>query len=149
MSVERCITVYDKDGKKLSPCSRKVAWVLLNRKRAVEIAEDAIQILLDKKDLKMIRNIVIERDNRTCFYCGEVIPEDEIVTVDHLDPKHIKEDGTCGLDDEENMACACLKCNNHKGNMTAEEYILLRFSILMAFICFKTNQSIEEVLMIE
>lgn len=130
---DRCVTVYDKNNNQLAPCTKKVAWVLINRKRAILIKENVIKIILDKKDLKTIRKRVIKRDNRVCLYCGHVIPKDETATVDHLNPKHITRDGDCGYDTEENMSCCCLKCNNHKGDMPLEEYLIYRYALLLAY----------------
>lgn len=130
---ERCITVYDKNGKELAPCTKKVAWVLINRKRAISVGENAIKIILDKKDLRSIKKKVIKRDNRTCVYCGHVISKDEVATVDHLNPKHVAKNGGCGYDTEENMACSCLNCNNHKGDMPLEDYLIYRLSIFIAY----------------
>lgn len=141
MDAERCIKVFDKKGNKLEPCTETVANVLISRRRAVRISENAIKIILDKRDLKRIKKRVIERDKRVCFYCGKTIPENEIATVDHVNPKHIAKNGRCGYDTEENMVCACLNCNNHKDNRSLNKYIIYRFAILIAYACFKANIS--------
>ena len=136
METERCIKVYGKYGELLSPCTKKVAWVLINRNRAIKVDETTIKITKDKRDLKLIKKKVIERDGRVCIYCGKYIPENELATVDHLNPRHITTKGDCGYDDEENLACSCLKCNGHKGNRGFKEYIELRYTILLAYALF-------------
>lgn len=136
METDRCITVYDKYDNLLDPCTRKVAWVLVNRKRAIEIDTDTIKIVLDKKDLRRLKKKVIKRDNGNCIYCGRLAINP---TIDHLNPKTIVGDGSCGYDTEENMACSCLSCNKHKDNMGFEEYIEYRYAILLAFVHFKAK----------
>lgn len=134
------VTVYDKHGKLLSSCNEKVARVLLQRKRAIKLGDNSIKLILDKKDLKKIKKKVIERDNRVCFYCAKEIPLDEIATIDHVIPKTINSNGKCGYDTEENMVCCCLNCNNHKADMNFEDYIIYRYSILLAYL--KTKQRV-------
>lgn len=90
---DRIVTVYSKSGELLSPCTEKVAWVLISRKRVVELENNVIQIIIDKRDLKELKKKVIKRDNRTCFYCGKIIRKSEIATVDHLNPRHISDLG--------------------------------------------------------
>ncbi len=58
------------------------------------------------------RNIML-RDNYTCQYCGTRKPP---LTVDHVVPK-----SRGGKTTWNNLVCACVKCNNRKGDMTPEE----------------------------
>lgn len=145
-SILRDVTVYDKFGKKLQPCTEIVASVLITRKRAIRTGDKTITLILDKKDIKDIRKKVIARDKNICFFCGEKIPEGEIITVDHLVARHITREGKCGYDSEENLVCACLECNQDKGTMSADEYITKRFMYTLGYICIKNNLDIEEVL---
>lgn len=133
------ITVYDKRGKLLNTCTEKVASVLLQRKRAIKIDDTAIKLIIDKKDIKIIKKKIIQRDNRICFYCAKSIPIDAIATVDHVIPKTIDSNGKCGYDTEENMVCCCLNCNNHKADMNFDDYIIYRYSILIAYFNIKIN----------
>lgn len=128
------VIVYNKYGKLLAPCNEKVAGVLLQRKRAIKVGDDAIKLILDKNDLKRIKRKVIERDNRVCFYCGKKIPPNETATVDHLIPKTIDSNGQCGFDSEKNLVCCCYNCNHHKGYMNFEDYIIYRYCILIAYL---------------
>jgi len=137
LETERCVTVYDKHGKLLSPCTKKVAWVLTNRKRAIEIGENTIKITVDRQDLRRLKNRVIKRDKGICIYCGTVAINP---TIDHLNPKTILQNGDCGYDTEENLACSCLRCNKHKDNMSFEEYIIYRYTILLAYANFRAKK---------
>jgi 5-methylcytosine-specific restriction endonuclease McrA len=52
-----------------------------------------------------IRPRILARDNYTCFYCGQYGD-----TVDHLIPRRLE-----GTDSDDNLVCACRKCNYSKG----------------------------------
>ncbi len=56
---------------------------------------------------------IIKRDRHTCQYCGA---KSTPVTVDHIIPKTMG-----GKDSWENLVCACISCNNKKGNRTLEQ----------------------------
>jgi len=59
------------------------------------------------------RKNIIRRDRHTCQYCGKKsVP----LTVDHIIPKHFG-----GKQTWENLICACVRCNNKKGNHTPEQ----------------------------
>lgn len=140
LDTKKCVKVYGKRGEQLSPCTKKVAWVLVSRKKAIEIDENSIRIVKDRQDLQLIKKKVIKRDRRICIYCGKYIPKNEIATVDHLNPRHISSEGNCGYDDEENLACSCLECNRHKRNMGFKEYVEYRYIILLAYALFITKK---------
>lgn len=59
------------------------------------------------------RKNVIRRDRHTCQYCGTTIGA---MTTDHVTPR-----GLGGRDRWENLVCACVKCNNKKGDRTPEQ----------------------------
>lgn len=63
-----------------------------------------------------LKPIILQRDNNTCFYCGEYGD-----TIDHMTSKF-----NGGLNTPKNCVCSCFKCNNEKGDMNFEEYILKR-----------------------
>ncbi len=146
MKDDRGVTVYSKSGELLAPCTKKVAWVLISRKRAINLEENVIQILIDKRDLKELKKKVIKRDNRTCYYCGKVISESEIATVDHLNPKHITEAGNSGYDAEENLVCSCIHCNHHKADMPFEDYVIYRYALILSFIRVKLGIRLDALL---
>ncbi len=65
------------------------------------------------KRVELNRGNVMRRDGYTCQYCGT---RKGPLTIDHVIPK------TRGGDDSwENLVCACVACNNKKGNRTPEE----------------------------
>lgn len=67
------------------------------------------------------RKLIFERDNWTCFYCGEKVKL-ENTTLDHLHPQHLG-----GTHSKENLKTCCLTCNSIKSGKTYEEaapYIL-------------------------
>jgi len=65
------------------------------------------------KKIMLNRKNIIKRDQRRCQYCGRT---DRPLTVDHVLPKHLG-----GRDSWENLVCACVECNNIKGNRTPEQ----------------------------
>lgn len=59
------------------------------------------------------RKNIHRRDRHTCQYCGKkTMP----LTVDHIVPKQFG-----GKETWENLVCACVRCNNRKGNQTADQ----------------------------
>ena len=65
------------------------------------------------KPLTLSKRNVLKRDSFKCQYCGTLVGP---MTVDHVLPKT-----RGGRDTWENMVCACLKCNNRKGDRTPEQ----------------------------
>jgi 5-methylcytosine-specific restriction endonuclease McrA len=65
------------------------------------------------KRIMLTRKNVITRDNHQCQYCGIT---KGAMTVDHIIPKRRK-----GVDSWENMVCACVRCNNKKGDRAPEQ----------------------------
>jgi 5-methylcytosine-specific restriction endonuclease McrA len=59
------------------------------------------------------RKNVLRRDHHTCQYCGKA---NAPLTVDHIIPRHLG-----GKHSWENLVCACVRCNNAKGNRTPEQ----------------------------
>ncbi len=57
---------------------------------------------------------VLLRDDYTCQYCG--LHGEKLMTVDHIVPK-----SRGGPSTWENLACACMQCNNRKNNRTPHE----------------------------
>lgn len=145
MEKQKYIRVLNKQGKELSPCAEKIAWVLLSRKRAIKINDDCIQLIIDKDDIKNLKKQAIERDKRVCIYCGRLITESEKATVDHLMPKHVFQDGTSGYDSLDNLACCCKACNSHKGMKSFNSYCMFRVSFIIALYSSRTKLSILDV----
>ncbi len=63
--------------------------------------------------LKLTRRSIIARDGQRCQYCGR---RAKTVTIDHVIPRDRR-----GRTDWKNLVCACIKCNNKKGNRTPQE----------------------------
>ncbi|MDZ7269213.1 MAG: HNH endonuclease [candidate division KSB1 bacterium] len=70
-------------------------------------------IHIPRKRVILSRKNIIKRDNGRCQYCGTT---QRPLTVDHVVPKN-----RGGEDSWENLVCACVACNNRKGNRTPEE----------------------------
>lgn len=65
------------------------------------------------KRVILSRKNILRRDGNRCQYCGR---GDLPLTVDHIIPKT-----RGGEDSWENLVCACIRCNNKKGDRTPEE----------------------------
>lgn len=60
---------------------------------------------------------VLQRQNFACYWCGKHIDLTS-ATREHIIPR-----SRGGGDGDENIAMACFKCNQLKGNQTPEEFI--------------------------
>ncbi len=65
------------------------------------------------KKIMLTRKNVIIRDRNRCQYCGSTKGP---MTVDHVVPKTMG-----GSERWDNLVCACARCNNSKGDRTAEQ----------------------------
>ena len=63
--------------------------------------------------VQLSKQNIIRRDRGICQYCGR---EDGPMTVDHVVPRSLG-----GLDEWQNLVCACPSCNNRKGNRTPQQ----------------------------
>lgn len=70
-------------------------------------------IHLPYKDILLTRKNILRRDKHKCSYCGR---SDLPLTIDHILPR-----ARGGEDTWENLAAACLPCNNKKGDRTPAE----------------------------
>lgn len=70
-------------------------------------------IHVPNKRILLSRKNIIKRDGRRCQYCGE---NQGAMTVDHIIPRIYG-----GKDTWENLVCACIACNNNKGDRTLEQ----------------------------
>ena len=71
-------------------------------------------VRLPYKKVELSRKNIFRRDNFKCVYCGKTT---QPLTLDHVIPKS-RNGGTTW----ENLVCACIKCNNKKGDRTLEEF---------------------------
>jgi 5-methylcytosine-specific restriction endonuclease McrA len=65
-----------------------------------------------KRDIKISRARIYQRDKYVCVYCGG----NKKLTIDHVIPK-----SRGGENSWENMVTCCFDCNSRKGNKTAKE----------------------------
>jgi len=65
------------------------------------------------KKIILSRKNILRRDGHRCQYCGRL---EMTVTLDHVIPK-----ARGGEETWENLVCACVSCNNKKGDRTPEE----------------------------
>lgn len=65
------------------------------------------------KKIILSRKNILRRDGHRCQYCGK---KDIPLTVDHIIPR-----AKGGGDSWENMVCACVRCNNVKGDRAPGE----------------------------
>ena len=68
------------------------------------------------KKIILSRKNILRRDGHRCQYCGR---SDIPLTIDHITPI-----SRGGEDTWENLACACVRCNNKKGDRTPEEALM-------------------------
>ena len=68
-----------------------------------------------KKELKLTRKNVFERDKYQCQYCGKRLASEEL-NLDHVIPRHYG-----GKTTWENIVCSCVKCNSRKANRLPHE----------------------------
>ncbi|HUP18524.1 MAG TPA: HNH endonuclease [Gemmatimonadota bacterium] len=66
-----------------------------------------------RTEVSLTRRNVLKRDRYTCQYCGS---RQGPMTTDHVAPR-----SQGGGDSWTNLVCACVRCNNRKGNRTPEQ----------------------------
>ena len=136
--LNRTVLVLNQNYEPLSVCSARRAIVLVFCGKA-QILEEFdfkihtvsqsfpfpsvvrldLYIRLPQKRIVLSKRNIMKRDVHICQYCGG---RAGLMTVDHVIPK------TAGGDDSwENLVCACLNCNNLKGNRSPDEAGLTLF----------------------
>ncbi|MEX0602574.1 MAG: HNH endonuclease [Bacteroidota bacterium] len=73
----------------------------------------SLYIRVPYKKIVLSRKNIHRRDAHRCQYCGR---GDVTLTVDHVIPK-----ARGGRETWENLVCACIRCNNRKGDRTPSE----------------------------
>jgi len=131
--INKSVLLLNQNYEPLSICSARRAIVLLFQGKAEMIEPaDGLKIhtvsreyslpsvvrlwqyrRVPYKRIMLTRKNIILRDNHQCQYCGTTRGA---MTVDHVIPRTRK-----GKDTWENMVCACVRCNNKKGNRTPLE----------------------------
>lgn len=127
------VLVLNQDYRALSVCSveRAVVLLLLHKAELVHAAPGRVlrsarahhpwpSIVRLKmyahvpyRRIMLTRKNVLRRDQHRCQYCGSA---ERRLTIDHVLPS-----SRGGKDTWENLAAACVPCNNRKGNRTPEE----------------------------
>jgi 5-methylcytosine-specific restriction endonuclease McrA len=67
---------------------------------------------LPRKEVKLTRQSVFERDDYTCQYCGDRFDRKDL-NLDHVLPRD-----KGGQTTWENIVCSCIPCNSKKANRT-------------------------------
>jgi len=131
MILNKQVLVLNQNYEPMSVCNTKKAIILiyLGKAEIIERREEEIRsistsipcpsvvrlsmfIRVPRKRIILSRKNIIKRDGHICQYCGK---KDLPMTVDHIIPKVHG-----GTDSWENLVCACIKCNNKKGNNSPE-----------------------------
>jgi 5-methylcytosine-specific restriction endonuclease McrA len=73
----------------------------------------SIYVRVPFKKIVLSRKNILRRDGHRCQYCGR---SDVSLTVDHIIPR-----ARGGEDTWENLVCACVRCNNKKGDRAPAE----------------------------
>ncbi len=131
--INRNVLMLNQNYEPLTVCSARRAIVLLFQGKAEMIeTADGLKLHTVRADYRLpsvvrlsqykrvpykriilTRKNVILRDGHRCQYCGSSRGP---MTVDHVIPKTKR-----GADIWENMVCACVGCNNRKGDRTPEQ----------------------------
>lgn len=131
--INRHVLMLNQNYEPLTVCSARRAIVLLFQGKAEMIeSADGLKLRTVRADyalpsivrlwqyrkvpykrIMLTRKNVLLRDGHQCQYCGT---HKGPMTVDHIVPKTGN-----GADSWENMVCACVKCNNKKGNRSPEK----------------------------
>jgi 5-methylcytosine-specific restriction endonuclease McrA len=70
---------------------------------------------LPRKEVKLTRHNIFERDKNTCQYCGKVLDRKDL-NLDHVVPRD-----RGGPTTWENIVCSCIPCNTRKANRTPNQ----------------------------
>jgi 5-methylcytosine-specific restriction endonuclease McrA len=132
-SLNAKVLILNQSYEPISVCSTKKALLLLFLTKAEIVEERTNHVVRTVRDrypfpsvirlsaylrvpfrkIELSRKNILRRDGYRCQYCGTSTPP---LTVDHVIPR-----SRGGADTWENLTCACVKCNNKKGNRTPDE----------------------------
>jgi 5-methylcytosine-specific restriction endonuclease McrA len=130
--LNQLVLVLNQNYEPLSVCraKRAIVMVLLGKAEIIEEAQARIRsvslslplpsivrlslyIQAPKREIPLTRKNVLRRDGHRCQYCGT---RDAPLTTDHVIPR-----SQGGRDSWRNLVCACVSCNNRKGNRTPRQ----------------------------
>ncbi len=100
----------------IAACDGKFLHSVSQRLPFPSIVRLSVFVRIPFKKIVLSRKNVIRRDGHRCQYCGRA---DLSLTVDHVIPK-----ARGGKDTWENLVCACVQCNNRKGDRTPHEALM-------------------------
>ena len=130
--LRRSVLVLNQSYEPVQVCSVRRAIVLVFRGRAevIESLDLTLRTVSDRfpvpsvvrlvlyvrvspKSFALSKRNIMKRDGYQCQYCGT---KQGPMTVDHVIPKTVG-----GRDTWENLVCACVRCNNVKGDRLPEK----------------------------
>jgi 5-methylcytosine-specific restriction endonuclease McrA len=76
----------------------------------------SVYVRVPFKKIILSRKNILRRDGHRCQYCGRA---DLALTIDHIQPI-----SRGGEETWENLVCACVRCNNSKGDRTPDEALM-------------------------
>jgi hypothetical protein len=91
-----------------------------------------------RKSIRLeVKAMVWDKTDGRCWYCGKELDWYSTSTGSRRHIEHLEPLSRGGVDDFDNLAVACVKCNARKHNRTVEEYrlVLLNY-LLMRWGCF-------------
>jgi 5-methylcytosine-specific restriction endonuclease McrA len=97
--------IASQDGKRVRAVSMSMPFP--------SIVRLSVYVHVPYKRIILSRKNILRRDAHRCQFCGR---GDLPLTVDHVVPL-----SRGGEDTWENLVCACVECNNRKGDRTPEE----------------------------
>jgi len=126
------VLVLNQDYRALTICSVQRATILVLLQKAELVSAEAGRFIrspsqavpwpsvvrliayvsIPYKRISLTRKNVMRRDRHRCQYCSST----DGLTIDHVFPR-----SRGGKDTWENLATACVPCNNRKGSRTPEE----------------------------
>ena len=130
--LNKSVLVLNQSYEPVYVCSVRRAIILVFRQRA-EVIESgemslrtvtraypvpsvvrlALYLRIPIKQLALTKRNVLRRDRHQCQYCGT---RRSPMTVDHVVPRT-----QGGRDSWDNLVCACVRCNNRKGDRRPEQ----------------------------
>jgi len=133
LSLNSKVLILNQSYEPISVCSTKKALLLLFLTKAEIVEERSSSVVRTVRErypfpsvirlsaylrvpfrkIELSRKNILRRDGFRCQYCGNNHPP---LTVDHIIPR-----SRGGNDTWENLTCACVRCNNKKGNRTPDE----------------------------
>lgn len=81
-----------------------------------KVVDDILKIPSGISVRDFMYKLTIAIKGKKCWYCGKKLKKEEI-TMDHLYPQDLG-----GPTIPNNLAPTCAECNNHKGNLTEQQY---------------------------